>query len=144
MAKPQPTAGTTGATFRATSTYRCSGGGDWIDDPPWLKPSPEGLSILLTSPVLLLRVSWRPGASAPCGLLWLAVVLTAAALFPYFYQGWVQFGYRYPCSTRSPYGIILVALGMAEGRRAAVTLPAAVSPCSSNALGVYWGEKLGW
>jgi hypothetical protein len=28
-------------------------------------------------------------------LLWLATILTAVALVPYFYQGWVQFGYRY-------------------------------------------------
>jgi hypothetical protein len=116
-------------------------GWDWIDDFPWLKPSPEGLSILLTSPVLLYAflAPWR---ERTVRLLWLAVVLTAAALFPYFYQGWVQFGYRYLLDAL-PYGIILVALGMAEGRRAAVTLLLQFSVLS-NALGVYWGEKLGW
>ena len=116
-------------------------GWEWIDDFPFLKPSPEGLSILLTSPILLYAflAPWRERTAR---LLWLAVVLTAAALFPYFYQGWVQFGYRYLLDAL-PYGIILVALGLAEARRAAVTFLLEFSALS-NALGVYWGEKLGW
>ncbi len=116
-------------------------GWDWIDEPPWLKPSAEGLSILLTSPILLYAflAPWR---ERTVRLLWLAVVLTAAALFPYFYQGWVQFGYRYLLDAL-PYGIVLVALGLAYGRRAAITLLLQFSALS-NALGVYWGEKLGW
>ena len=116
-------------------------GWDWIDDFPWLKPSPEGLSILLTSPVLLYAflAPWR---ERTVRFLWLAVVLTAAALFPYFYQGWVQFGYRYLLDAL-PYGIILVAIGMANGRRGWITFLLQFSALS-NALGVYWGEKLGW
>jgi hypothetical protein len=54
----------------------------------------------------------------------------------------VQFGYRYLLDAL-PYGIILVALGLAHGRRAAITLLLQFSALS-NALGVYWGEKLGW
>jgi hypothetical protein len=75
-------------------------------------------------------------------LLWAAVALTAAALFPYFYQGWVQFGYRYLLDAL-PYAIILTALGFANGRRGPIVAALLLSVLS-NALGVYWGETLGW
>ncbi len=75
-------------------------------------------------------------------LLWLTVALTAAALLPYFYQGWVQFGYRYLLDVL-PYGIILVAVGM-EGRGRPAVLFLVEASALLNALGVYWGEKLGW
>jgi hypothetical protein len=116
-------------------------GWEYVEEFPYLKPSPEGLSILLTSPILLYAFA-APWRDRTVRLLWLAVVLTAAALFPYFYQGWVQFGYRYLLDAL-PYGIILVALGLADGRRGAQTLLLELSALS-NALGVYWGEKLGW
>jgi hypothetical protein len=116
-------------------------GWEWVDDFPWLKPSPEGLSIVLTSPILLYAFA-APWRERTVRLLWLTVALTVAALFPYFYQGWVQFGYRYLLDAL-PYGIILVALGLGHGRRAAITFLLLCSALS-NALGVYWGEKLGW
>jgi hypothetical protein len=116
-------------------------GWEYVEEFPYLKPSPEGLSILLTSPILLYAFA-APWRDRTVRLLWLAVALTAAALFPYFYQGWVQFGYRYLLDAL-PYGIILVAMGLAGGRRAAQTLILQLSVLS-NALGVYWGEKLGW
>ncbi len=116
-------------------------GWEYVEEFPYLKPSPEGLSILLTSPILLYAFA-APWRERTVRLLWLAVALTTAALFPYFYQGWVQFGYRYLLDAL-PYGIILVALGLAGGRRAATTLLLELSALS-NALGVYWGEKLGW
>jgi hypothetical protein len=108
---------------------------------PYLKPSPEGLSILLTSPVLLYAFA-APWRESTVKLLWLAVGLIAAALFPYFYQGWVQFGYRYVLDAL-PYLIVLVALGMAGRRRAGVITVTELSMLA-NALGVYWGKKLGW
>lgn len=116
-------------------------GWEWVDEFPFLKPSPEGLSIILTSPVLLYAFA-APWRERTVRLLWFTVALTAAALFPYFYQGWVQFGYRYLLDAL-PYGIVLAALGFASGRRAAITLLLLLSVLS-NALGVYWGIKLGW
>lgn len=116
-------------------------GWEYVDEFPYLKPSPEGLSILLTSPVLLYAFA-APWRDRTVRLLWLAVVLTTASLFPYFYQGWVQFGYRYVLDLL-PYAIILVSLGLANARRGAATLLIELSVLS-NALGVYWGEKLGW
>ncbi len=116
-------------------------GWEYVDEFPFLKPSPEGLSVILTSPVLLYAFAapWREGTVR---LLWLAVGLTAAALFPYFYQGWVQFGYRYLLDAL-PFLIILAATGMAGRSNRAVILLAQLS-LLSNAVGVYWGKKLGW
>ena len=116
-------------------------GWDYVEEFPFLKPSPEGLSIVLTSPIVLYAFA-APWRDRTVKLLWLAIVLTASALFPYFYQGWVQFGYRYLLDAL-PYGIILMALGFADARRAAVTVVLELSALA-NALGVYWGEKLGW
>jgi hypothetical protein len=116
-------------------------GWDYIEEFPFLKPSPEGLSILLTSPVLLYAFA-ASRRDVTVRLLWLATVLTAAALVPYFYQGWVQFGYRYLLDAL-PYVIVLVAMGMRERGWAPLVFLTEASALL-NALGVYWGKKLGW
>ncbi len=116
-------------------------GWEWAEEFPFLKPQAEGLSILLTSPILLYACA-APWRDATVRLLWLPVFLTAAALFPYFYQGWVQFGYRYVLDAL-PYLIILVAVGLKDASRRTVLFLLQVSMLL-NALGVYWGEKLGW
>jgi len=116
-------------------------GWEYAEEFPFLKPSSEGLSILLTSPVLLYAFA-APFRDRTVRLLWLTIALTAAALLPYFYQGWVQFGYRYLLDAL-PYVIILATVGMA-GRSRPGYLLLAQSSALLNALGVYWGEKLGW
>ena len=116
-------------------------GWDYVEEFPYIKPTMEGLSILLTSPVLLFACA-APFRDRTVRLLWLCVGLTAAALLPYFYQGWVQFGYRYVLDAL-PYGIILVAVGL-QGRSWPAVLFTVVVSTLLNALGVYWGEKLGW
>lgn len=116
-------------------------GWEYIEEFPFLKPSPEGLSILLTSPVLLYAFA-APRRDPIVRLLWLATALTAAALVPYFYQGWVQFGYRYLLDAL-PYVIVLTAMGMRD-RGLLPLLFLAESSALLNALGVYWGKKLGW
>jgi hypothetical protein len=116
-------------------------GWEYTEEFPFLKPSPEGLSVLFTSPVLLYAFA-APWRDRTVRLLWLTVILTAAALFPYFYQGWVQFGYRYLLDAL-PYLIILTAAGMEGEPRRTILLLAEFSVLS-NALGVYWGERLGW
>ena len=116
-------------------------GWEYVEEFPFLKPSPEGLSILLTSPVLLYAFA-ASRRDATVRLLWLSTVLTAAALVPYFYQGWVQFGYRYLLDAL-PYLIVLAAMGMRDRGWAPLLFVAEFSALS-NALGVYWGKKLGW
>jgi len=115
-------------------------GWEYVEEFPFLKPSPEGLSVVLTSPALLYAFA-APWCDRTVRLLWLAVGLTAAALFPYFYQGWVQFGYRYLLDAL-PYMIVLTAIGM--GQRGSRPVALAELSMLLNWLGVYWGKKLGW
>jgi hypothetical protein len=116
-------------------------GWDYVEQFPYLKPSPEGLSVLFTSPVLLyvLAAPWRDRVVR---LLWLTVALAAVAILPYFAQGWVQFGYRHLLDPM-PFIIVLVALGMEGQPRRTIVLLAELSVLA-NALGVYWGKALGW
>jgi hypothetical protein len=69
-------------------------GWEYIDTFPYLKPSPEGLSLVLTSPALFYAFA-APWRERLVRQLWLPVVLGATAILPYFAQGWVQFGYRH-------------------------------------------------
>lgn len=116
-------------------------GWEYVEEFPWLKPSPEGLSILLTSPVLLFAFA-APLRDRRVRLLWVAVAFTLAGIFPYFYQGWVQFGYRYLLDAM-PYLIVLVALGLPESPTA-VAITVATLSILANAIGVHWGKVLGW
>jgi hypothetical protein len=54
----------------------------------------------------------------------------------------VQFGYRYLLDAL-PYLIVITAMGMRE-RSLLPMITATELSMLSNALGVYWGKKLGW
>ena len=116
-------------------------GWDYIEEWPFLKPSPEGLAVVFTSPILAYAFA-APWRDRLVRLLWLASALTACLILPYFTQGWVQFGYRYMLDAL-PYLIILTAFGMASRSRRAVTALLLFSVLA-NFLGVWWGKKLGW
>jgi hypothetical protein len=68
--------------------------------------------------------------------------MTFVAILPYFAQGWVQFGYRHILDSM-PYLIVLTALGI---ERAPTWRSVGLVELSAlaNAIGVYWGRKLGW
>lgn len=112
-----------------------------IDGPPYLKPSPWGMSLLFTSPLVARlvypardRAGWAPwGALALC---------LALPMLTYFSLGWVQFGYRYSLDWW-PYVLVLVALALPERPRPADYVLLAVA-VGMNALGVYWVQVLGW
>jgi len=116
-------------------------GWQYTEGAPFLKPSPEGLSVIFTSPVLLYAFA-APWRDSRVRLLWLTVTLTLGALFPYFFQGEVQFGYRYLLDAL-PYLIILCVMGMVGRPRRTLLLVVTLSMLS-NALGVYWEKKFGW
>ncbi len=116
-------------------------GWEYFEEWPFVKPSPEGLAVVFTSPILVYAFA-APWRDRTVRLLWLASLLTAGLILPYFTQGWVQFGYRYMLDAL-PYLIILTALGMAKAsRKTIVTL--LLFSAFANWLGVYWGKKLGW
>ena len=90
------------------------GGGYQVQDAfPWLKPSSEGQSILLTSPALLIAV----GAGLRERLnqvLWGAVILAAIPVFLYYGGGGAAtYGYRYAMDF-VPFLLALVAIAMRE------------------------------
>ncbi len=65
-----------------------------IDESPFFKPDGLGMSVLLTSPGLLLafRADWR---RRDVQLLWLTAFLVLVPTLLYYGGGWLQYGYRY-------------------------------------------------
>jgi hypothetical protein len=111
----------------------------------YVQPRADGMSLILTSPALLLALpalgAWRTRLVAGAGL---AVVAIAVADLMHFSQGWVQFGYRFS-NDFIPFLLILVALGMDRigGVRRSVVALIAIS-IAVNLWGVTWGHLLGW
>jgi hypothetical protein len=120
---------------------------------PIALPRDIGMSILLTSPALLLAIPAfldrrrRPLVLASS----LAVLLVTVANLMHFSQGWVQFGYRFGNDT-VPFALVLVALGFSRlvdgATRPRWAMPLAVGliavSVAVNAWGVVWGRLLGW
>jgi hypothetical protein len=88
---------------------------------------------------VLLR-SWRRRIVAGSALAALAIALVDLM---HFSQGWVQFGYRFS-NDFAPFGVILVALGIARLGSAPLSLGLVALSIAINAWGVYWGVALGW
>jgi hypothetical protein len=116
---------------------------------PLAVPRDVGMSVLLTSPALLLVAPavWAHGRSRLVAGSVLAIVLVAFVNLMHFSQGWVQFGYRFS-NDFVPWAVVLVALGADRiaGRTVGVAVIAAlvVGSVLVNAWGVAWGGLLGW
>lgn len=118
---------------------------------PLAVPRDVGMSVLLTSPALLLLVPTlrRYGRSRLISGAVLATALVVIVNLMHFSQGWVQFSYRFS-NDAVPFVLPLVALGFARlvdsGRRWAmpVAMGLIVASIAVNAWGVAWGNLLGW
>jgi hypothetical protein len=104
---------------------------------PWFEPDGYGLSILVTSPGLLLaaRANWRDRETWALGLT--ALVVLAPSLV-YYGGGFFQFGYRYALDA-IPFVMALCAMaaarhGMGPGWKALIAVGIAV-----NFYGIWWG-----
>ena len=77
---------------------------------PYFHPDGLGMSVLFTSPGLLLavRASWRDARS---WILLLAAVLVLIPTLLYYGGGWLQYGYRYFLDS-IPFIWALVAMGI--------------------------------
>ena len=131
------------------------GGTRGLFDPdcPLALPRDTGMSVLLTTPALLLAIpAWfdrRRRRIVVAALL--AIALVSVANLMHFSQGWVQFGYRFSNDVL-PFALVLVAIGFSwlvdRARRAAWAMPLAmgliVLSATVNAWGVIWGRILGW
>jgi hypothetical protein len=107
-----------------------------------LPPRPDGLgmSILLTSPGLLLalRADWRSRMTVALGLTALAVLVPSLL---YYGGGWLQYGYRYALDS-IPFVMALVGLAVARRGLPAWGKLLIVLGMGVNLLGVYWAYHL--
>ena len=83
-----------------------------IDTPPFFRPDGFGLSILITSPGLLvaLRANWFSSQAVLIGTAALAVLIPNLL---YYGGGWLQFGYRYALDA-VPFVIALAGMAVAR------------------------------
>ena len=107
---------------------------------PWLRPDGYGMSVLFTSPGLLLavRADWRSRTS------WVLLGTAALVLAPsllYYGGGWLQFGYRYFLDSL-PFVIALVALAAARVGVGWLWRVAIVWGVVVNLIGVYWVYRI--
>jgi hypothetical protein len=96
---------------------------------PWLVPSEQGQSILLTTPALLLALAAGFRRNWP---LWTAALATAAAVFLYYGGGGADtYGYRYALDF-TPFLLALVAIAAHRhfGRAERLLILASVALCS--------------
>ena len=108
---------------------------------PFFRPDGLGMSVLFTSPGLLLavRAPWRDSRS---WLLLLAAVLVLIPTLLYYGGGWLQYGYRYFLDS-IPFVWALVALGIVHRGTlrwwgwALILFGVAI-----GAAGVYWAYHL--
>ena len=114
---------------------------EWIGRPPFFKPSPWGMSLLLTSPVIV-RLAMT-SVDRRRWLAWGALIATLAVpMVFYFSNGWVQFGYRYSLDWWV-FALVLLADALG-GRPKPVDYALLAAGVVVNAVGVYWVRALGW
>ncbi len=81
----------------------------FVNDWSILRPSPYGMSVLLTSPAFVYAVLVKRKTPLKAAS-WIAIALVCALLFCHYTQGWVQFGYRFLLDF-VPFLLILTAMG---------------------------------
>ena len=112
-----------------------------IPEFPFFRPDGLGMSILLTSPGLLLAVR-APWHDRRTWLLAGAFVITLVPSLLYYGGGWLQFGYRYALDA-IPFAVALAA--MAAARRGRIALGwkvLIVFGVLVNAAGAWWAYNL--
>lgn len=115
--------------------------------PDWsvFRPSPYGMSVLLTSPAFIFAVFVKRKDVLKTGS-WLAIGFVSIPLLLFFAQGWVQFGYRFLLDF-APFLLILTAFGFEDNRSPTTTklmIFLVAFSIVANVWGRYWGTELGW
>ncbi|MDQ7841874.1 MAG: hypothetical protein RDU83_12760 [bacterium] len=112
-----------------------------IPNPPYLRPSPWGMALWITSPVVVRLLFTR--ADRRAWLPWAAVILSMLVPMLFFFSiGWVQFGYRYSLDWWVP--VLVLLAGALCGRVRAFDWVLLAAGIVVNGLGVYWACALGW
>jgi len=115
--------------------------------PDWsiFRPSPYGMSVLLTSPAFVFAVLVKRKDVMKQGS-WMAIGLIIIPLFLHYSQGWVQYGYRFLLDF-APFLLILTAMGFDDNpsptaKRWQVAL--VVLSVVAGFWGRYWANQFGW
>jgi hypothetical protein len=111
-----------------------------IPELPFFKPDGLGMSVLLTSPGLLLaaRAPWRDRRS------WLLLGAAVAVLVPtllYYGGGWLQYGYRYFLDS-IPFIVALCGLAVARHGLHWLWIVVILFGVMVGLGGVYWVDKI--
>jgi hypothetical protein len=115
--------------------------------PDWsvFRPSPYGMSILLTSPPFIFAFLVRRKTELKLAA-WVAIILISIPIFLHFSQGWVQYGYRFMLDF-APFLLLLTALGFDDnGSPAARRWQIGLVALSIVAgfWGRYWANQFVW
>jgi hypothetical protein len=114
---------------------------EYIDHFPFLRPSPEGMSILITTPAVFYAIKARFSNREN---LWAALAIVGILLPTLFWfsSGWVQFGYRYSLDF-FPFLFLLIISGMGSRLNKGIIALVALS-IAVNLWGTLWSVHLGW
>ncbi len=108
---------------------------------PYLRPSPWGMALWVTSPVVICLLLTR--ADRRAWLPWAGVILSMLVPMLFFFSvGWVQYGYRYSLDWWVPVMVLLAHALCGRPRPGDWALLAA--GCVICGVGVYWVKALGW
>lgn len=114
---------------------------DLIPNPPYLRPSPWGMALWITSPVIVRLLFTR--ADRRVWFPWAVVILSMLVpMLFYFSVGWVQYGYRYSLDWWVP--VLVLLAGALCGRPRAADWALLAVGIAVNGMGVYWVRALGW
>jgi len=108
---------------------------------PFIKPIPDGMSILLTTPAVFYVLKAKYNESVNLWAL-LAMLGIMVPIVLWFSTGWVQFGYRYSLDFL-PFLLILIAAGMGKTMNKTMIILVAIS-VAVNLWGALWVVRLGW
>lgn len=112
-----------------------------IDQPPYFRPDGLGMSVLLTSPGLLLA-AWAPWRSTRSWLLLAAAIVILVPSLLYYGGGWLQYGYRYFLDS-IPFVIALCAMGSVRLRGIGPGWWSVIGVgIVVNVIGVYWAYNI--
>jgi len=100
-----------------------------------LVPDPHGMSVLLTTPYLLLALVPRRVSAMEIVAILTAVVIAVPALL-YYNDGWVQFGQRFALDWMAP-GLLVASFGARRTPLWVVVALAAIG-IAVNAWGLSW------
>jgi hypothetical protein len=98
-----------------------------VADAPYLVPDPEGMSLLLVSPWLVLALlpllrPDRPEVRRLALACWFAVLAVGVPHLLYVNTGWLQFGYRFALDWL-PFPLLAAVLGVRRLRRSLALAP---------------------